>query len=33
VGVGWDNIDLEAAAELGILIYRTSGVLTKPWRS
>ncbi len=29
VGVGWDNIDLEAAAELGILIYRTSGVLTQ----
>jgi D-3-phosphoglycerate dehydrogenase / 2-oxoglutarate reductase len=29
VGVGWDNIDLEAAAELGILIYRTTGVLTQ----
>jgi D-3-phosphoglycerate dehydrogenase / 2-oxoglutarate reductase len=29
VGVGWDNIDLAAAAEQGILIYRTSGVLTQ----
>jgi D-3-phosphoglycerate dehydrogenase / 2-oxoglutarate reductase len=29
VGVGWDNVDLEAAAELGILTYRTSGVLTQ----
>jgi D-3-phosphoglycerate dehydrogenase / 2-oxoglutarate reductase len=29
VGVGWDNIDLAAAAELGILVYRTSGVLTQ----
>jgi D-3-phosphoglycerate dehydrogenase len=28
VGVGWDNIDKEAASELGIKIYRTEGVLT-----
>jgi D-3-phosphoglycerate dehydrogenase len=29
VGVGWDNIDREAAKELGIRIYRTAGVLTQ----
>lgn len=28
VGVGWDNVDHTAAAELGILVYRTPGVLT-----
>ncbi len=28
VGVGWDNVDREAAGKLGILVYRTSGVLT-----
>ena len=28
VGVGWDNVDRQAAAELGILVYRTAGVLT-----
>lgn len=27
VGVGWDNIDREAAKELGIRVYRTEGVL------
>lgn len=27
VGVGWDNIDREAAQELGIRVYRTEGVL------
>jgi D-3-phosphoglycerate dehydrogenase len=29
VGAGWDNVDHEAAAELGIRVYRTSGVLTQ----
>lgn len=29
VGAGWDNIDLEAASALGILTYRTTGVLTQ----
>jgi len=29
VGAGWDNVDHEAAAELGIRVYRTSGVLTE----
>jgi D-3-phosphoglycerate dehydrogenase len=29
VGVGWDNVDKEAAEELGILVYRTPGVLTQ----
>jgi D-3-phosphoglycerate dehydrogenase len=29
VGAGWDNIDLDAAAALGILTYRTTGVLTQ----
>jgi D-3-phosphoglycerate dehydrogenase / 2-oxoglutarate reductase len=29
VGVGWENIDREAAADLGILIYRTPDVLTQ----
>jgi D-3-phosphoglycerate dehydrogenase len=29
VGAGWDNVDLEAAAESGILVYRTPGVLTQ----
>jgi len=29
VGVGWDNVDRKAAAELGILVYRTHGVLTE----
>lgn len=27
VGVGWDNIDRQAAKELGIRVYRTEGVL------
>jgi len=27
VGVGWDNVDRNAAAELGILVYRTENVL------
>jgi len=27
VGVGWDNIDRDAAQELGIRVYRTEGVL------
>jgi D-3-phosphoglycerate dehydrogenase / 2-oxoglutarate reductase len=27
--VGWDNVDHEAAGELGILVYRTAGVLTQ----
>jgi D-3-phosphoglycerate dehydrogenase len=26
--VGWDNVDHQAAAQLGILVYRTAGVLT-----
>ncbi|TES89244.1 MAG: hydroxyacid dehydrogenase, partial [Desulfobacteraceae bacterium] len=29
VGVGWDNGDREAAAEFGICVYRTPGVLTQ----
>lgn len=29
VGAGWDNIDRDAAAEFGIRVYRTSGVLTQ----
>lgn len=29
VGAGWDNVDREAAAELGIRVYRTPGVLTQ----
>jgi D-3-phosphoglycerate dehydrogenase / 2-oxoglutarate reductase len=29
VGAGWDNVDHEAAAELGMVVYRTSGVLTE----
>ena len=28
VGVGWDNVDRQAAAQLGIMVYRTPGVLT-----
>lgn len=28
VGAGWDNVDRQAAAELGIRVYRTPGVLT-----
>jgi D-3-phosphoglycerate dehydrogenase len=28
VGVGWDSVDRQAAAQLGILVYRTPGVLT-----
>lgn len=28
VGVGWDNVDRQAAAELGIMVSRTAGVLT-----
>lgn len=28
VGVGWDNVDLKAAEEMGILVYRTPEVLT-----
>jgi D-3-phosphoglycerate dehydrogenase len=28
VGAGWDNVDHAAAADLGIRVYRTSGVLT-----
>jgi D-3-phosphoglycerate dehydrogenase len=28
VGVGWDNVDRQAAAQLGIIVYRTPGVLT-----
>lgn len=30
VGVGWDNIDHEAAAELGVKVYRTEGILDQP---
>ena len=29
VGVGWDNVDREAAGKMGIRVYRTSGVLTQ----
>jgi D-3-phosphoglycerate dehydrogenase len=29
VGVGWDNVDREAASQMGILVYRTPGVLTQ----
>ena len=29
VGAGWDNVDHEAAAELGMRVYRTVGVLTQ----
>ena len=29
VGVGWDNVDRECAEQLGILVYRTEGVLTQ----
>lgn len=29
VGAGWDNVDHDAAAELGMRVYRTSGVLTQ----
>jgi D-3-phosphoglycerate dehydrogenase len=29
VGAGWDNVDHAAAADLGIRVYRTSGVLTQ----
>jgi D-3-phosphoglycerate dehydrogenase len=29
VGVGWDNVDREAASQMGIRVYRTSGVLTE----
>ena len=29
VGVGWDNVDRQTAAQLGILVYRTEGVLTQ----
>lgn len=29
VGVGWDNVDREAASQMGIRVYRTSGVLTQ----
>jgi D-3-phosphoglycerate dehydrogenase len=29
VGAGWDNVDHQAAAELGIRVYRTPGVLTQ----
>lgn len=29
VGAGWDNVDHQAAAECGFLVYRTSGVLTQ----
>jgi D-3-phosphoglycerate dehydrogenase len=29
VGVGWDNVDREAARQMGIRVYRTSGVLTE----
>jgi len=28
IGVGWDNVDRETASHLGILVYRTSGVLS-----
>jgi D-3-phosphoglycerate dehydrogenase len=29
VGVGWDNVDREAARQMGMRVYRTSGVLTQ----
>ena len=29
VGTGWDNVDKEAARQMGIRVYRTSGVLTQ----
>ncbi len=29
VGTGWDNVDRNAAAEFGILVYRTVGILTQ----
>jgi len=29
VGAGWDNVDHDAAAHLGIRVYRTEGVLTQ----
>lgn len=29
VGVGWDNVDKDAASELGIMVFRTTGVLTQ----
>ncbi len=29
VGTGWDNVDHQAAAELGMRVYRTPGVLTQ----
>ena len=29
VGVGWDNVDREAARQMGIRVSRTSGVLTQ----
>ena len=29
VGVGWNNVDREAAGQMGILVYRTPGVLTQ----
>jgi D-3-phosphoglycerate dehydrogenase len=29
VGVGWDNVDRDAAAELGIMVFRTAGVLNQ----
>jgi D-3-phosphoglycerate dehydrogenase len=28
VGVGWDNVDRQAADQLGVLVYRTAGVVT-----
>jgi len=29
VGVGWDNVDREAARQMGMRVYRTSGVLSQ----
>ncbi|MCD4652234.1 MAG: phosphoglycerate dehydrogenase [Candidatus Cloacimonetes bacterium] len=29
VGVGWDNVDRKTAGELGILVYRTEGILNQ----
>lgn len=29
VGAGWDNVDRDAAAEFGIMVFRTTGVLTQ----
>ena len=29
VGVGWDNVDREAARQMGIRVYRTAGVLSQ----